>query len=289
MHRYLPLVVVLIFVTSPLFAESCKLPRSLRFAIIPAEKTTNEIAGYQPLLALLTETTGIPVESVIYDSYAATVLALVHERLDIAMLGAISYIKARNKNPNIQAFASVSRKPGIFQPAGSHFYSLLIVNADSSFHRISDIRGTTLALQNQGSTSGYLVPHKLFSKEVNTALNQYFSTILYSGGHDRTLFAVLDKRVDAGFLSSHRLQNMLHNGMLKPDDIRILWTSPLIPLNPFVMQKNICDPLKEKIKQTFLNIQSYSKGRELMRNIHIDGFITITDSDYNIIRHIERE
>ncbi|NRB41430.1 MAG: phosphate/phosphite/phosphonate ABC transporter substrate-binding protein [Pseudomonadales bacterium] len=284
--RILLLIILLIFSSS--LKASCERPDVLRFSIIPAEHNTEEIEAYKPLLPLLKTSTELDVEIRTYDSYAAVVMAMNNRQLDIAMLGPYSYILMKTNFPGIEAFVTYSHIPGVIQEAGAFYRSLLIVRASSGFNNIASLEGSILALQNPGSTSGFLIPMTEFSDVISMPLKQYFEKTLYSGSHDRTAVAVSQKKVDAGFISSHRLQNFIDKEIIGEDQLRILWKSEPIPLNPFVFRSNLCADLKQKLIDTFLSLKDNPAGAEALRRLHMQGFVKIKDSDYDVIRKLYR-
>ncbi len=55
-------------------AETCEMPRSIRFSMIPSGEVEKDMARYQPLLKRIEQTTGRPVSLVRPSSYAAVVV-----------------------------------------------------------------------------------------------------------------------------------------------------------------------------------------------------------------------
>ena len=52
-----------------------------------------------------------------------------------------------------------------------------------------------MLLVDPASTSGALIPEAVFAKKViNMPLNQYFSKVAFSGGHDLSTLAIADGR-----------------------------------------------------------------------------------------------
>ena len=86
-------------------------------------------------------------------------------------------------------------------------------------------------------------------------LKQYFGKVAFSGGHDLSTLAVFDGKADSAFVATHRFMNAMtaSKGKMKTDDFNILWTSPLIPQDPFVYRAALCPELKKQIQDTFLD------------------------------------
>ena len=106
----------------------------------------------------------------------------------------------------------------------------------------------------------------------------------FSGGHDLSTFAVADGKADVAFVASHRFMNTIGTGKVKLEDFNILWSSPLIPQDPFVYRGTLCPELKQKISDTFTTLDQTPEGKKFLENVDSEKFVTMKDSDYNIIR-----
>jgi phosphonate transport system substrate-binding protein len=117
-------------------------------------------------------------------------------------------------------------------------------------------------------------------------LKQYFSKVAFSGGHDLSTIAVFDGKADAAFVASHRFMNALSasKGKMKVDDFNYLWSSTLIPQDPFVYRSTLCPELKQQIQQTFLTLDQTADGRKYLDNVDADRMVEQKDSAYDVIR-----
>ena len=152
--------------------------RSLRVAIIPnTTKPIEALRGeYQPLLDQLSAALQIPVDLVpTSSSYESVIDAVVSGGVDIAWLGPASYIMARQRDPRVEPFASLTISPGFFTPAGHHYQSLLLTRR-AAFASIDALRGKQVALSDPASTSGSVVPNVEFSKKIGQPLTEFFSS-----------------------------------------------------------------------------------------------------------------
>ena len=117
-------------------------------------------------------------------------------------------------------------------------------------------------------------------------LKQYFSKVAFSGGHDLSTLAVSDGKADAAFVATHRFMNTdREQGKMKVDDFNFLWSSPLIPQDPFVYRATLCPELKEKIQQTFLTLDQTPEGKKYLENVDSEKFV---DDEGLRLRHHPR-
>ena len=281
----LAFVLALLLVPQRAFGQACEDPKVLRFSIIPTQESVRELTLYKPVMDLLSKNTGKKIEFYMPTSYSSVVEALMGKWVDVAVLGPESYVIAHNKEPSIEVFATYYKKKDGVQEAGPGYKSLLITKKGSKFTTIDSVKGSVMLLVDPASTSGALIPDSVFVKDViHVPLKQYFSKVAFSGGHDLSTLAVAEGKADAAFVASHRFMNTVATGKVKVEDFNYLWSSPLIPQDPFVYRGTLCPALKDQIAKTFLTLDSTPEGQKYLENVGSEKFVKMTDKDYDIIR-----
>ena len=225
---------------------------SLRLASIPEKRLDLQQRDFAPLIRLLGEGLGLPVQLVPTSSYAGAIDAVVSGGVDLAMLGPASYLQARQRDPGIEAFATPTLAQGHFTTAGPYYQALLVVRADREFQALDDLRGTRVALSDPSSTSGSVIPQREFPAVVGRPLGEFFAGQLYVGTHDRALDALLDGKVAAAFVSSQRADDYLLRGLISTRSLRVLWRSQPIPNDALVFSSALCQPLRQHIRALLL-------------------------------------
>ena len=269
------------------FGQACEDPKVLRFSIIPTQESVRELTLYKPVLDLLSKNSGKKIEFYMPTSYSSVVEALLGKWVDVAVLGPESYLIAKSQGANIDVFATYFKKAEGVQEAGPGFKSILITKKGSKFTTVDSVKGSVMLLVDPASTSGSLIPESIFGgKLVKMPLKQYFSKVAFSGGHDLSAIAVFDGKADSAFVATHRFMNAItaSKGKMKPEDFNILWTSPLIPQDPFVYRSTLCPELKAKIQQTFVTLDKTPEGQKYLENVGSEKFVVMKDSDYDVIR-----
>lgn len=229
--------------------------QSLRMAVIPKKSMEVLQREYQPLLMRLSTAVGMPVEIVPSSSYESVVDAIVSGGVDVAWLGPASYMMAYQRDPKIEPFASLTISNGYFTPGGHHYQALLLSLSDVA-QNLEALRGMRVALSDPASTSGSLVPNVEFAAQTGVPLSRFFSSVVYSGSHDKSLDALLEHKVDAAFVASVRVDAYLKSGRISRDTFRVLWRSAPIYYDPYVFGSRLCPALKEKIRTAMLNDQA---------------------------------
>jgi phosphonate transport system substrate-binding protein len=275
LKRLSPLLAALMFnavLAADAVGAACT-QHSLRIAVIPKKSMEELLKEHQSLTERLTRATGIPVEIVPSSSYESVVDAIVSGGVDIAWLGPASYVIAHQRDPRIEPFASLTISHGFFTPAGHHYQALLLVRSETA-KAIPDLRGKRVALTDPASTSGSVVPNAEFSAVLGEPLGQFFGSTVYAGSHDKSLDALLARKVDAAFVSSVRADEYLTNGLISRDTFRVLWRSEPIYYDPFVFSGTLCPALKEKVRNAMLNDQAglaqFLKSQEASGIVPVD-------------------
>jgi phosphonate transport system substrate-binding protein len=276
----LALLVVLCLIAC---GDSSKSPKVLRVGFVPAEDAQQVMQNAQPIVDILQKQLGMEVQPFVAADYTGVVEALRVNKLDIAFLTPASYVLAKNE-ANVKVVLKSERK-GI-----ASYYAAIITRADSSIHTLDDLRGKTFAFGDALSTTGNIFPRKMF-KERGIDPVRDFKQILYSGGHDATVLAVLNGKVDAGatYANSPDGDDTAWMRYLKnPEDvkkIRAIAFSEPIPADNLVINGNLDEVIAKKIEETFLQLSRDPKGKQMMRDLYqIDGFVPATDQDYDSVR-----
>lgn len=261
----------------------CEDPRPLRFSLIPKKDLDTQLRNYRPLVSLLEKKLERRIETVYSNSYSAVIEGLLAGGIDIAELGAASYSLAKKRDPDaIEAFVSHAHTEGRYTPQGVNYHSLLIVKASSRFMTIGDLKGQDISLTDPASTSGSVIPRKVFSNVIGKPLEEYFNHILFAGSHERAAQAVMRGHTDAAFVASTRLDEALDKRMFEPNSFRVLWKSDKIPNEPTVFRANLCGHVKQKIREVYLGDDPALKS--VLHKLMHKNFTPVTDSNYRRIQ-----
>jgi phosphonate transport system substrate-binding protein len=223
-----------------------------RVGLLGGENESDRLRNNECLRVALEARLGIPVEMFPAPDYAGVIQGLLAGQLDSAALGASAYAAIHLQDPNAVDPVFVSAEAD-----GSLGYvAVMYVRADSAINSIEDMRGRSLAYADPNSTSGFLVPQfELRQAGINDA--EYFSSTGFGGGHEQAVIAVLQGQYDAGVTwvsgqgdpaqgySRGNLRRMIDNGLLNMADLRIIWTTNLIPNGPVVIHNQVPSEARE--------------------------------------------
>src|SRR5262245_32590192 len=134
------------------------------------------------------------------------------------------------------------------------YYSHIIVHKDSPFAKVEDIlkcdKSLDFGIGDPNSTSGFLVPTAYIFAARNIDPKTCFKTVR-NANHQANAMAVANKQVAVATNNSENLQRVEVTAPDARSQIKIIWTSPLIPLDPLVWRKDLDPAVKTKL-YTFL-------------------------------------
>ena len=260
--------------------------QDINFGIISTESTQNLKQDWEPLIKDMEKQTGMKVTAFFAPDYAGIIEGMRFNKVQLAWLGNKSAMEAVDRASG-EVFAQMVNADG-----SQGYYSHLIVHKDSPHTTLDDIlkNGKSLSFGNgdPNSTSGFLVPSFYVFAKNNIDAKTHFR-VTRSANHETNALAVANKQVDVATNNSENLEKVQNRFPEKFNNIKIVWTSPLIALDPLVMRKDIPAATKAKLKQFFY---SYGKtdAREkevLMKISKLSGFKESSNSQLQPIRQLD--
>lgn len=260
--------------------------QDINLGIISTESTQNLKADWQPLVDDMAKQTGLKVTAFFAPDYAGIIEGMRFNKVHVAWLGNKSAMEAVDR-ANAEVFAQMVNADGTLG-----YYSHLIVHKDSPMKSLEDVlkNGKSLAFGNgdPNSTSGFLVPgFYVFAKNKIDAKTHF--KIVRSANHETNALAVANKQVDVATNNSENLDKFKDRQPEKHKDLRIVWTSPLIPLDPMVISKSLPAATQEKIKNFFYNYaKTDPREKEIAMKISkLSGFKPSTNAQLIPIRELD--
>lgn len=245
----------------------------LNVGLVPAEDPRLVVSDNQVMLDQLAKSLGMQIKPFVATDYNGVIEALRAKRLDIALLGPFSYVLATSVAP-VEAFVIPET-----QKQGASYHAYIIARKDRNIRSIADLEGRTFAFVDPSSTSGHLFPKAGLIKagfEPETG----FSRMIFSGGHDASAIAVQNGKVDAAAVADALLESAISRGMVKQNEIVIVWKSPPIPGAPFVMRTDLPQELKARLRQAFARQKDVPWGPHAT----IKRWLAVDDSRFDVVR-----
>lgn len=271
------------FTATTLHAQQLK---EFNFGIISTEASQSLKSDWQPILDAMSKKTGMKINAFFASDYAGIIEGMRFNKVHAAWYGNKSAIEAVDR-ANGEVFAQMVNADGT-----QGYYSHLVVNKDSPIKSLDDVLkgGKSLSFGNgdPNSTSGFLVPgYYIFAK--NKIDPKTFFKVTRNANHETNALAVANKQVDVAVTNSETMEKVKERQPEKFNDIRIIWTSPLIPLDPLVMRKDVPEATKKAVKEFFYTYGQGSKQEKdnLMQLSKLSSFKPSTNAQLVPIRQLE--
>lgn len=275
----------LVFCFTAGFVQTVRAESQLNFGIISTDASPAFKQAWQPFVDDLSKETGLKVTPFFASDYAGIIEAMRFNKVQFAWMGNKAAIEAVDR-ASAEVFAQV-----VFADGSLGYYSYLITHKDSPVSSFEDFlkngKQYTFSNGDPNSTSGNLVPGFYVFARNNIDPKTHFKVVT-SANHASNLAAVLNRQVDVATNNSEELEKLKAQYPEKAAQIRILWTSPLIPSDPLVWRKDLPEDVKKKIKVFVLNYGNTEHGRSVMKGIYnYGGFRDSSNAQLLAIKQLE--
>ncbi|WFS63098.1 phosphate/phosphite/phosphonate ABC transporter substrate-binding protein [Pseudodesulfovibrio thermohalotolerans] len=270
------LILILAVLSAPALAAQTPQP-PLRLGVITLNHPLMMYRQYLPFTDYITGLSGIPVELELAKDYASIIADLLNGKIDIAILGGLSYVEARESSADVTPLCAVLSRD--HTPTSRTV--IFTVKGRSDLNVLADLKGKSFAFASLHSTAGYL--HPLCHLGNRGIAKQDFGETKNLRTHDAVIRSVLRGAYDAGAVSESTFREFAGDGL------KVLAVTE--PHPGFVLaarRGNI--PEIDRLKRTLLDMDYASpdirarsaKWSPLLRN----GFAPVSDADYDPIREM---
>jgi len=230
---------------------------------------------YQPLVDYLNEHTGRRWDLRISTTYQQTVDELCSDRLTLAYLGPLTYVRAH---------AACGAEPLARLQTGDQntYQSYILVREDSPYTELADLAGKRMAFGSPLSTSSHLVPRAMLEEaEIEVGRDMRCT---YLEHHERAARAVLLGEADACGVRDLVGERFVSRGL------RVLARSRPIPNFPFVISPGAPPELRRELVRVLVELPKEAPAvAETMSGWDKElasGFVLSADAEYDGIRKL---
>ena len=262
----------------------------INFGIISTESSANLKTIWEPFLEAMAKSTGLKVNGFYASDYAGVIEAMRFNKVQVAWYGNKSAMEAVDRS-NGEVFAQsvdASGNPG--------YWSHLIVHKDTPIEKLDDVlkcdKSIDFGIGDPNSTSGFLVPTTYIFASKNIDPKQCFKT-LRNASHEANAMAVANKQVAVATNNSENLQRLEKTAPEARKNIKIVWTSPLIPSDPLVWRKDLDAGTKAKLYTFIMTYgrngtpEEIAAARKVLTGLQWAPFKPSSDAQLYPIRQLE--
>ena len=287
MKKLLALLAATTALSGAAFAESHGISE-FNIGILGGENAQDRLASTECLRVKTEELLSVPVKLFTPADYDGVIQGLLGGTLDFAWLGASAYAKVYLNDP--EAVDILLTKQNTDGTTG--YYSIGFAKADSGINSMDDAKGRTFAFADPNSTSGFLVPAAELTAKYGK-LEDYFSEVKMSGGHEQTIVGVANGDFEAGVswadglgnwedgFTSGAFRKAADAGLVDMSTMKEIWRSALIPEGPMVVRRVLPQDVKDKMLAMLDTM--WADDKECAYNVaagEAQDFVPVTHDQY---------
>ena len=276
------IIVVLFFANNQKQPETSNIESThiLRIGVLPDQNPETLKKRFEPVLDYLSEKLQLSCELIVPESYPDLLQLFHDQKVDLAYFGGYSYVKARQRDGAI---------PLVMRRIDTRFTSLFIVKASNPAQTLESLENRSIAFGSSLSTSGHLMPRH-FLQQKNITPESFFSSVQYSGAHDKTAYWVRDGKVDVGAANATTIRSILEKGLIKPNEIRILWETPPYANYVWAIRPQFAGSFNTSIRDAFLQLSPTDADHSrILKNLDAIGYIPADPDDFLPLANIAQE
>ncbi len=266
------MLMITLFFPVPMTAHDAQ--KKLLFGLIPEMNIFRQKQRFKLLGDYLAKKTGVPVEFTIMGRYGNIIERFTKGKMDGAFFGSFTGALAIRK-------LGVTPLARPVNPDNSSMYKgYLFVRKDSGIRTVGDMKGRKMAFVDKATTAGYVFPLAWLRDNGITSLDGFFSEYYFTGSHDASVYAVLNRKADIG-AAKHSMYDRVRSEDPRVDqELVILARSPEVPSNGLCVRKDLDPGIMAVLKSALLNLHHEPEGKEVLEKFGALKFIETTAKDY---------
>lgn len=170
----------------------------------------------------------------------------------------------------------------VFQGKPTYRSYLIVPATDRNTSSIADLRGRIFAFSDRDSNSGYLSPVYDLAQLKETP-NAFFARTFFTSSHRAVVQAVADGLANGGAVDGYVWEILALQHPELTAETRVVQKSREFGFPPFVASKAVTAEDTEAMRRTLIGMSGNAGGIELLRRLHLDGFIAGEDRSFDTI------
>jgi phosphonate transport system substrate-binding protein len=253
----------------------------IRVAVAAMISARESVVYYHQLLDFIANQLGHKIQLIQRQTYSEINDLLKNGKIDLAFICSGPYATGR-QTYGFEALA-------VPQVRGKHSYhSYLIVNKNSSFRDLMDLRSKTFAFTDPESNTGKLVPTYWLVQQKEQP-KEFFGKIIYTHSHDNSIMAVANSLVDGAAVHEQIWEYFNEKNPTFTSSTRIIKKSQPFGNPPVVASKHLSHQLKADIQRLLMSMHLDPKGKKILDELMIDRFLDPDDKWYESIVAMKHE
>jgi len=253
---------------------------SLVFGVISTEQTENVAELWEPFVEAMEETTGYDVTLRSASDYAGVIEAMRFGQIQVAWFSNLSGLQA-TRIADAEVFAKT------LYPGGQQGYrSIIVTSVDSGIETLEELlscdQTKSFGFGDPNSTSGTLVPTAYVFAPRGIDPQTCFAQVT-NANHEQNALSAANGFVDAATNNTTNIERIRRTRPEILDQIRVLWTSPLIQTDPIVWRRDLEPEAKARVLAFFMtygfrgDADQRAREQAVLSDLQLGGFLPATN------------
>lgn len=260
--------------------------KPLRLGIVAANRPEAASERVEPFRLRLADTLGVAVRTLRFADERALAEALAGGRVDYAPMSASGYATAWRLCGCIEPLAAPRAAD-----ATAGYRAIVVVRTGTTLAKPSDLAGKRLAVSAETSIAGRRLPLRLLEAEGLRGAS--VPVLVPVDGPKAAVRALMAGTVEAavawstleGDLAEGYGRGTLHDlvaaGEVAMTDVRVLWSSPVLPHGPHVVRADLGEGPKRRLRDMLVDLDEVDPDAyDAIEPVHSGGFVRVGQPAY---------
>lgn len=222
-----------------------------RFDVVPQFTTAQMYSTWSPLLQRIGQETGLCFELRIAPNIPEFEQRILKGQAEFAYLNPYHAVLGYQKQKYQPLLADTERL----------LTGILVVRADSPLQTLDDLRGQTISFPAPNAfAASLLVRAELAKKKIN-------ANVVFVKTHSNVYRSVINRDAAAGGGVNNTLAS---ESPEVRQQLRVLYETPGYTPHPIVTHPSVPDAVRDKFRQSFIQLTQDEAGRKLLHGVDID-------------------
>lgn len=249
--------------------------KTLVFGFDIRSSPNEDAKQYMPFLNYLSQKTNLDIKLQFTPKGSDIATELGEGRVQLAAIGATSYIKAFNR----YGIKILTR--GVNNKGKAEYRSYIVTKPGSRYRDISSLKNARFAFGSIDSTQGHLIP-RIELRKHNIDLGD-LNEFSYTGSHLNCANAVISGQADACGMQDTLAENLAAKAMLQ-----IIDKSPFYPSSGIAANKDLSQDTVDSIVQALIEFEPNGRHKDILyhweKTEMPKGFVRANPKDYAELR-----
>jgi phosphonate transport system substrate-binding protein len=232
------------------------------WALVPSGETDTVLSGFQDVVDIIYDETGLVIEPFVATEYAGVIEAMAADppKAHMASLATFAYMLASERGIAEAELVSVRY--------GSPSYNgQIFVRSDSGITSVADLGGKTFCGVDPLSTSGWIIPSfTLGAAGVNPDTD--LEGVVFAGSHDAAVAAVYNGDCDAGASFVDARSNLTDDYPDIMEALTVIEVSVDVPNDGVQYHPSVSREIRDQINNVLLTIHETEEGLEAINQAY---------------------